>query len=888
MTIPQLFRVAALRWRSLWRSADLDAEFDRELSFHLDQLIQEKLAEGVSLAEAQRSARRELGNLTIAKDAARDHRRTRWAHDLWRDLGYGWRRLRAAPVSNVVGITCLAVGIGANAALLTAIDGVMRRTVHWPSADRVVIVRGPTSTGELDRVAIREYLAWRNAATTLESAAVSFQGPREFGAPASDQLAEIIDTSAVTPDWFATLGVQPLEGRLFTDAEQAVGSPTAVMVIGHRLWERRYGRDPHIVGRIERVNAVDTTIVGVLPADYRYQDRRIQAWFPLRLDARRPAGNRPTVTMIARLRPGVTVDDARTDLQRMSAEVPGIPPTEWNGVADVRPLAEALYAWAVRPLVILEVAVALVLAVICLNLTALLISRNAVRQREIAMRMALGAGPGRVVRQLFAEHLIMAGMGAVVGLLIAWWGLPRLTALISSPLGSPQLTVTRSASSMAGAIIVLSVVCGVVIGLLPALAGMRQSALSALTIGLPAVHTTSTFRMRGALVALQIAMSMVLLMSAGLMSKSIRLAEASDVGFDSGDLMALRFHTESPDAANVITRVFDALKNVHGVESVGGASDPPLNNLGLPQAVATPEAASRGDARLGLRANYFLVTPGYFATMRAKILSGRELTAADNSSSSRAIVVNEAAAQALWPDVDPLGQRVLLETNTTRSTGEVVGVVRNLRLLRWQDRIQPIVYASYLQHAPASPGPFADITERMTFLLRHKGPAEAIARQAQQAIARIEPLRPIIYLGPVGEPGVFFEETRTYTHAVTLSAVAATFLAALGLYGVVNNVVVQRTTEIGIRVALGSPFWRILYVVCRPSLAAAVSGLLLGVAGALTLPRQIALPYGGVQPADPATLTTAVMAIVAIVILACILPARRATWVDPARTLRVD
>jgi putative ABC transport system permease protein len=888
VTTARLLRVLRLRWRSLTRSATLDAELDRELAFHYDQLVREHADAGLGPVEARRAARQALGNVAAAKDDARDHRRLAWVHDLRRDIHYAARTLRARPGFTTIAIGSLALGIGANAAVLSAINTTLWRPLSLAHVDRLVILRTQSQVDGLehDQASLVEFRAWQREARSLESVEASFGGERDVSADAFRRPAIRIATRAVTPGWFDLLGIRPYRGRLFTRDEYVRGRGPEVMLISYQFWQSHYGLSPDIINQVVRVNGIDTRIVGIMPPDFAYQSRLVHAWFPLRLDPYQTAGSTRWFNVIARRRPGISLADAQADAERVSRAVAGQLPKSLDWRPHVVAMSEAERGWARRPLWALEIAACLVLLVACANVAGLLIARNATRQQEFALRAALGASHGRLVRQLLAETGLLSAVAATIALAAAWPALRGLTAIVSPPIGSPRFVLGGVDLPMLGIIGGLTLIITVTVGMIPAFLCVRSAVMHAPAPGSPRQYATPRGRLRGLLVAVQIAASVVLLVSATLVVQSfVRLAHR-DLRFDGRNLLIFQLRVPGSTPRATLDRVYGALGGLSDVDAIGGVSDWWLTTLIMPTASIRAEGATRASA---IQPKLVIVTPGFFTVLRTRMVNGREFDSRDTGAAPWSVVLNQETARRLWPTETPIGKHLTLLNTAGERPREVVGVVPDMPLHREDLHPTPMVYTSSSQQPPYQPpaigfGPAA----RMAFLLRYTANPNAVAREAQRRVASIAPDLPLIDSGEAADLGVPMLEFRNYAVALSGLAIVAMMLAIVGLYGVTSHAVVERTREIGIRMALGAARRDVMRTIGRTALAVAATGLGVGVAGALALPRWIAAKLWGLPPTHAGTILGVLGVVAVTVFVTCWLPLRRALRIQIAETLRAE
>ena len=906
MTPGRLLRIVRHRLRSIGQRSRLDADMARELELHFEQLVLEYRAEGLSHDDARRAARRAFGNVAVVGEQCRDQRGIAWLDDLRQDVRYGLRMLAKHPVFTAVAVLSLALGIGSNTAVLGVMDAVLRSPLPLPHADRLVAIGTMPSDdpARLANATIHDYFAWRERSRAFDAVEVSLSGPRDLGPDDGDRPVERVTASAVSPGWFATLGVRPILGRVPADADADPGAH--VVVISHRLWLTRYGGDANIIGRHVRVDGVTRTVLGVLSADFRFHNARVECWIPQRFTPG-PGGPARLFAVTARLRPGTTIAEAQADLDAIASQLAHESPERHRGWGvRVRPLGEALYGWTREPLVTLWCAAALVLLIACANVAALLLARAGVRHREITLRVALGAGRGRIVRQLLTESVVLALAGGAAGVFVAWWGVQGLVAL-GPPVGAPPMASMGLNLSILAMTAGIALISGVSFGLAPALAASRLDPIAPLKETDAAPPAGGRQIARTALVAAQIALSLILAIGSGLLVKSfVRLAHR-DLGFEPHGLLTFELRVPAPlrqlglhrgqpyfevggHPSRALTRVLERLRAVPGVASAAGISYSPIHSLIVP-AMAVAIDGAEGPARSGEtpRAAYFLVTPGFFATMGTRVVRGREIEDRDASERPWVAIVNEAAAQRFWPGQDPIGRRLRLDLVPDEPPREVVGVVRNIPITRNQIDPQPAIYTSYLQQPGRYGGSWGGMFGHMMFAARTAGDPLALGAAVRHAVAQVEPDRPVAALMS-GEQRVDLgiDRVRYRTMLAGVLALTAVLLAAIGVYGMLAYSVGQRSREIGIRKTLGAGARELIVLVGRRAMAIVAVGFVCGWAGALALTRLMASQLWGVAPTDPATFAGVSLLLLAVAALACLGPARQALSIDPAGTLRAE
>jgi putative ABC transport system permease protein len=933
MTPLRLFRILRQRLRALFRRDSIDAELNQELAFHLEHLIQEFVERGLPLEDARHAARRAIGNIPSLEEQCRDHRSVTWIHDLRRDVTYGLRMLRKNPGFTLVAVLSLALGIGANTAVVSVLDGVFRGPSPIPDDERLVVLRTFPLDGRrfVTHATLSEYFAWRDASRSFETMGVSLGHNADFGADAGGAPAERINGQSMSPDAFVALGVRPIIGRVFTSEEALGDVPERVIVISHRLWQRRFGGRPDILDLQVRLDRVDRTVIGVMPEGFRYPSEVTDYWIPLPLDRSEFRGPRRFYVVTARLKPGVTIQQAQTELDVITTRLAREDPGRHGGWGvGVRPVRSVMFGWTVPPFLTLGAAVALVLLVACANLAGLLLARGLVRRPEMAVRTALGAARGRLVRQLLTESLLLSGAGGLLGVLVAWGGVRALVAM-SPPPGGMSIADVSVSPRMLAVTSLVSILTGVAFGLTPALMTTRAEPTGLLKESPNGGGTGVRPPFRTALVAAQFALTVVLLVGSGLLTRSFVQLLSRDLQFDPDRLLTFELHTPlgdylhrrgsvdgvpyfeiDPTPSLALERVYRGLQALPGVESVAGVSMPLLNSVVLHSATisvdAPSEAAGGGsiggsgpalslalgqarahaaDRRL-LNAAYFLVTPGFFTSIKAKLIHGRDFSERDSNSSQWVAIVNESAALRFWPGRDPVGQRFRMPDVPDEREREVIGVVRDIPLSRQADPA-PVLYASYLQQPARYPQPGSNMFGRMTLMIRTSGDPMGLLPAARRVVAGIDPGRPLASVSTMeGQLRGLVPQRGYVALATTAFALAAMLLSAMGIYGVMAYSVAQRTREIGIRVALGAGAREIVLLVGGRTMALVLVALSAGLAGSLMLTRLLQSQLWGVTPTDPVTFAAVIALLVLVALAAAFIPIRRATDVNPAVALRCE
>jgi len=823
------------------------------------------------------------------------------------DLKFAFRQLLKNPGFTAVAVLTLALGIGANTAIFSIINGVMLRPLPYPEPDRLVTLweRSPQRGVEQERVSGPNYLDWRAQNTVLADLAVSpgWEGVENFNLALRDTTTKI-RASYASASLFTTLGTKPLFGRtLLPDEDLKQGNRAAVLSYG--LWQRHFGGDSNVLGQTLTVDTYgrrDYTIVGVMPPGFGLPSR-CELWLPLgwmgvTLTERRSAHWH---NVIARLKPGVALAQAQSELSAIQARLKEAYPGQAIGseVAVVPLLQQALGRNLRTALIVLWGVVAVVLLIACANVANLMLARAAARQKEIALRLALGAGRWRVMRQLLIESVALAVLGGGLGVLLGWWGVQTFVAV--GPGNIPRLDEVTLDRAALGFTLGVSVLTGVLFGLAPAWQFSRPDLNEALKEGARAASAgTAAGRTRNLLIVVEVALSVVLLAGAGLMLQSFFRMMSADRGFRPEHLLTgeLDFSVAGfttwvrPTATRPqvpLRELMERLRALPGVEAVGAGSrllrrenQPPAQTISIfGRPTLKPEEQPT--------AEFKGITPDWLRALGARLQRGRDITEADALESPGAVLINETLARRYFPNEDPIGRRLRIGTeqpplNATNVYGlpewsEIVGIVSDVKSLHPHPEVVPEVYQSYWQYPMQSP----------TILVRTTGDPAALAESIRRETKAVIPTLPPPLIRTMDD---LLSETvaqpRLQAGLLSLFAGVALLLAAVGLYGVLAYSVTQRQREIGVRLALGAQKRDLLALVLGQGMRLTLLGVGIGVAAALALTRIIRSLLYGVTPTDPATFTGVTLILLLVALLACWVPARRAAKVDPMEALRYE
>ncbi|MBV9774322.1 MAG: ABC transporter permease, partial [Gemmatimonadetes bacterium] len=888
-------------WRRYLRfwGPDVDADVEDELQFHLATRAEELEARGVPTREARARALAEFGDLAGARRECREigsrqlrrGRRGEWLDSLRQDLRFALRSLAKSPGFTAVGLLTLALGIGANTAIFSVVDGVLLRPPPVADPDRLVMLWETDRNSGTSRepASVPDYLDFRRKGAPF-AALAAFTG-QELNFTPDDGEPVRLAALAASHELQPMVGIRPLFGRSFTAAEDRPGGPHVAM-ISEGVWRRVFAGAPDVLGRSIRLDGVPHTVVGVLPAsadfgtlqvlsaaDYgrafaeRGERVRVDVWVPLQPDPKSTPRDTHPIFVLGRLAPGATPASAQQEMGSFAAALEAAYPENAGRGVHVEPFQEVVLG-PVRPaLLVLFGAVGLVLLIACANVMNLLLARGAARRHEIAVRAAMGAGRGRLARQFVVESLVLTLAAAGLGVLVARLGLGSLLALAPSDIA--RLDTVEVDGRVLAATLAISLLVGVGFGTVPVFQAWRVDLLPTLRgeAGRGASAGRERRRFRGALVSGEMALAVVLLVGAGLLIKSFRELLRVDPGFRTERVLKAEYELPSDrypaDFATwprwkEIRRFDDELLRraaaLPGVEAAALAGAHPLN-AGFTNSfqVVGREAEARGWPEIGTRQ----VTPGYFRAMGVPLLRGRALRASDDAAAPRAVVINQAAARRFFAGREPLGEQVVL----WGQRWTIVGVVGNERFHGLAASAPPAVYQSLLQ-APMSGG---------VLLLRTRGDPRALAPAVRAAIREIDPALAAFGVEPLDRTLARTLGQRRFT-TLLLGAFAAValLLAVVGVHGILHYEVAQQTREIGIRMALGAEPGRVLRWVMEQGLVLAAVGAGVGILGALGLTRVLSSLLYGVSPTDPAIFAAVVGVLVAVALLASWLPARRA------------
>jgi putative ABC transport system permease protein len=870
------------RLAGLSRRAGRDRETAEELEFHLGMQIEDNLRAGMGPREARWQALIKLGGAAQALEECRRRRGFPVIEDFLKDLRYGARTLVKAPVFTLIAVITLALGIGANTAIFSVVNAVLLRPFPYENPERLLVLQESVSGGATFSSSYPNFADWQ-AQNTVCSSMAAVRTNESFNFTGAGE-PERLQGRIVSTGFFSTLGIKPLMGRDFLAEEDRPGATPAV-ILSYGFWRRRFGADPSVIGKQLTLNNQSFTVVGITPANFQY-GTEADVTVPIGLQAERfrLRGRDPGVNVVARLKPGVSQQQAETELNLIAASLERQYPESNTGRRVLMtPLHESFVGDVRQPLLILLGSVGLVLLIACANVANLLLVRSSARRKEMAVRVALGAGRARIVRQLLTESVLLAAMGAALGILLAFWG----TSLIISqvPDGIPRLQEARVDAPVLVFTLAVSLLTGLLFGLAPALQASRPN----LTEGLKEGERGSSGRrqrLRGALVICEVALTLALLAGAGLLIQSFLRVLQVDPGFKARNLLTMQLSVNNADGhqvANFFEQLQREVRSLPGVRAVavsnglplGGANQPPFIIEGRPR----PEP---GKEPVGVR---YTVSPDYFRTLGIELLKGRVFAAQDTPDAQPVVIIDEMLARQYFPDEDPLGKRMRQALPDAPSL-EIVGVVRHVE----HDSLDgqaPARAQFYLNFHQIPVGRLPTQVRRISLLVRTEVEPSSLAPAVRGRVAVLNKDQGVFNVRTMEQLVAQSVAPRRFSMLLlTVFAAVALVLAGVGIYGMMSYAVAQRSREIGVRMALGAQVSDVLRLVIVQGMKLVLVGVALGLVASVALTQTIKSLLFGVSATDPATFAAIALLLALVALLACFVPARRATRVNPLTALR--
>ena len=888
--LPEWKQEIRQRLASLRLQPEREAAIVEELAQHLEDRYGELLAGGVTPGEARRLTlaelsesellTRELGRVerqvTQEPIVLGTNRRSHMIADCWQDLRYGARTLLKNPIFTSIAVLTLALGIGANTAIFGLVNTVLLRPLPFAEPEQLVWTWGEFSQGNRAATSPPDFLDYRaQNRTFVELAALSFSS---FNLTGGGEPERVIG-ARVTANFFQTLGLKPLQGRAFLPEEQEAGR-AQVVIISRNLWQRLFGGDPEIAGKTILLDGQTHTVVGVAPDETRLL-QEAEMWTPLNFDLPGMKVRRfHFLRAIGRLKPGITLQQAQADIDGVSAGLEKLYPesnTDWR--LRLVPLRERLVGEMQRPLYVLFGAVGCVLLIACVNVANLLLAQASKRQKEVALRHALGANRPRLIRQLLTESALLAVTAGIIGLLLAWWGTDLLMALARDTL--PRIGEVTLDHRVLGFTLVVSLLTSVVFGLAPAWQTSRPDLNEALKEGgKGGGSSTRLGQARKLLVIVEVALTLVLLIGAGLLIRSLHRLQQVDPGFDPRNVLTLRLflpeakYSKPEQQQAFVEQVLQRIEALPGVQAVGMSTW--LPTLGGGDTYFTIEGKPFPDPKKKVTAFNPRISHNYLRAMNIPLLKGRHFTEAETKEQPKTVIINDAFARAYFANEEPLGQRLIVDMGEPWKC-EIIAVARDVTQFSLDTGAYPAMYLPSIRVGVAG------------IVVRTHGDPLALAPAVRKAVGEVDKDQPVANLRSMDQLlAGMVREPRFRTLLLSVFAAVALCLSAIGIYGVIAYSVALRTHEIGVRLALGARTGDVLRLILGQGMKLTFIGISLGIAGALAVTQVLSNLLFGISATDPLTFAEIALLLIAVALLACWLPARRATKVDPLVALRYE
>ncbi|MBA2242140.1 MAG: ABC transporter permease [Chthoniobacterales bacterium] len=859
----------------------MERELSEELSSYVELLTEKNMKDGMNETDARRAALVEVGGVEQVKEEVRASRTGFSLETFLMDLRYGMRSLLKKPGFTLTAVIALALGIGANTAIFSVINGVLLRSLSYADPEKLVMV-WEHNLQENDRqnvVSPGNFLDWSSQSKSFEQMAAFVSRPTNL---TGGREPEEIRVQLVSQGFFPALGVQPMLGRAFTPEEDRIGNDL-VVILSHALWQNRFGASPQILGQTVTMNGRQRTVIGVMPPGFHFLDDKVLAWMPMAMDPAinyREVGGR-YLQVMARLKPGVTIEQAQAEMTGIGKQIEQAHPkfnAGWN--VALLPMHEQVVGEIKPILIVLFAAVAFVLLIACANVANLLLSRAAARQKELALRAALGASRTRLVRQMLTESVLLATMGGLLGVILAYWGIQLLIGF--GPDNIPRLNEITIDPRVLGFTLAVSLFTGLLFGLIPALQASRPDLNDALKEGSRGSTGGRSRTLRNVFVIAEVSIALVLLIGAGLMIRSFMQLQSVETGFRPENVLTMRVqlprtkYKEPHQIVDFFKQAQDRIAAVPGVQAIGAISYLPLTGPAARDAfkiVGQPEPAPGQENPTEVR----VITPTYFQAMGIPLLKGRLLDERDGKE-PRVLLINETLARKYFPNDDPIGKRIEV-TWGEGGPDEIVGVVGDIKEGALDKEPEAAVYW------PHSREPYSG----MALIVRTAGDAARFGAAVQKEIRGLDPDQPIADLRTMKQViSKSIARPRFNTLLLTIFAGVALVLASVGLYGVMNYSATQRTHEVGIRMALGATRADIMRLVVGNGMLLTLVGIGIGVVASWGLTRVMQSFLFGVGATDAVTFIAVSGLLILVALVANYIPARKATRVNPVIALRYE
>jgi putative ABC transport system permease protein len=877
--------------RSLFQKDRMERELDKELRFHLEMEIEKNIKRGMSRKEAHNAALRSFGGVEQVKEECRDVRSARLIETLLQDLRYGLRILIKNPGFTVVAILTLALGIGANTAIFSVIYGVLMRPLPYREGNNLVHIRQQAPLAHVDnmRFSVKEVFDYREQNQTLEGLVEHHS--MSFILLGLDE-PQRVQTGVVSANFFDLLGVKPLLGRTFVAAEDERGAD-AVLMLSYNYWQKAHGGDPDIIGKTFRMNNRVHTVIGVLPPFPQYPNEE-DVYMPTSACPTRSSDafidNRGArmMSVFGRLKDGFQIEQAQADLSTIASNLqnqyPDFYPTNRGYATRLAPLQEELTRQARPTLLILLGTAGLVLLIACANVANLTLARLMRREREMAVRAALGAGRGRLIRQLLTESTLLSLLGGILGLLLAAGALHLLVAFAA------RFTTRASEISIDASVLlftlIISIVTGLAFGLMPAFISEKNPTAALKEGSGRSTAGAGRQRVRNLLIVAQVAVSFTLLIGAGLMTRSLFKLQQVNPGYNPENVLTIRLspnwskYNTPEQYLGFFNRVLEQVKSQPGVLSASLGSTFPMNPQGITNGPFnrnfTIEDRPLAEGELAPQADNRVASPDYFQTIQMPLVAGRYFTEADNNEAVKVAIINQAMARHRWGGDDPIGKRVSFDRGQTWVT--IIGIVGDVKQYGLDRETTDELYT-----------PLAQNTFAGNLLVRTAADPMSMAQIMRETVYSIDPETAVDNVQTLEKVrSESLASPRLTAMLLGLFAALALLITVAGISGVMALSVSQRTHEIGIRMALGASQTRVLTMVMRQGMTLIVVGLGIGVGSALLLTRVMSALLFAVEPDDPITFIAVSFVLIAVAAVACFVPARRVTTIDPMLALRSE